>query len=516
MEYESADWTFFVPFIYAFTSFTGGTEGLILFCRIVYVVWWIIVGIILYRRLKQYGCISIVIVLVFWLYTPLDEMTLTYNAMGLSLLLIFLSYFLTKGNFFLDGINGFVLALAVLAYPGLILLFFIFSIIVIAYNIVNSFAKEKIKKYGLTDALSIKKYLRITCVAALIFMLFCCFVFLREPQNILESVLNILSFQSSDKTSIISLFKKLIVLFPTQIICGSICLIVSIFDKSRRKRIHIYMLIQISLYFFSMFTVLTNTYYFNIVLIPFSFIGIQSIVLIKPKPYVNILFFYVFGMIAAFCWYFSSDTGLMAFSNGLLISNISSIVCVYLLYSNVEDKLLPSNIVRYIMIAGLSLVLCIQIGSELFIKVQRTYWDELFPSLNTTISVGVSKNIITTESNAKKYTAIYEDVQKIKSLTDFDASKKFLSLSLFPFVYLDLDYEYACFSTWTYSNNSNDFDIVDKKLELYYATNPDKYPDIIYINKVDIDYLNQIRCIDLNNYSETKLTTGSVFIISKD
>lgn len=507
---------FFAPFIFIYTSFSGGTEGLILFCRIIYVIWWVVAGIIIYRRLKKYGVISVIAVLMFWMYTPLDEMTLTYNAIGLSLLLVYLSYFLTKGNFFLDGINGLVLALAVLAYPGLILLFFIYSIIVIVYNIINHFSKGKNIKLGLTEALSIKKYLRITCVAAVIFLLFCCFVFFRETKGVFDSILKILSFQSSHKPSIISLFKELITLFPVQIICGFICLIISIFDKSRQKRIRIYLSIQILLYFFSMFAVLTNTYYFNIVLIPFSFIGLQSIVLIKTKPYVIILFFYIFGIFVAFCWYFSSDTGLMAFSNGLLITNISSIVCLYLLYSEAKDKMLPSNIVKYIMVAGFSLVLSVQIGSELFIKVQRTYWDELFPSLNTSINVGASKNIITTESNAKEYTAIYEDVQKIKRLTDFDSSKKFLSLSLLPFIYLDLDYEYACFSTWTYSNNNNDFDIVNNKLEMYYDTNPEKRPDIIYINIEDNACLDQIKCIDLNNYVETKIKTGRVFVINKD
>ena len=103
-EYNSAQLTglFYVPFVWLFTAVTKSTTGMILFLRYVYVAWQVFVSVILYLRLKQYGWISIICVLFYVLFTPLDEMSLTYNVMASSCILLFDTYFLVKGNHIKD------------------------------------------------------------------------------------------------------------------------------------------------------------------------------------------------------------------------------------------------------------------------------------------------------------------------------------------------------------------------------------------------------------------------------
>ena len=498
---------FFAPFIWLYTTVTKqSTVGLILFCRIVYVFWWLLVGAILFRRMKQYGWIRIVAVVMFLLYTPLDEMTLTYNAMALSLLLLFVSYFFIDGNTILDYLNGVILAFAVLAYPTLIVIYFVYLIAVI---IQNNFLIPK--KQKTSRKFSWKVCARITAAAAVIAILFCSYIFSGGIQTFFESLGLIFTFESGRKQVLIKLIYYLWKEFPIQTVIGSLTILASLLDRNRNRRSIIYMFIQIALFSISMFSVIVSDFYlFNVILIPLSFLGLQTYIFLREKDCV-LTFAVICGVIYAFCAGFSSDTGLLAFSNGFAIIDI---ICVIVFFQYFSESLADRESVhlRRVIAIALAFAMIVQVGSELYLKILRTYWDEVFPALNTEIQVGSAKGIITTVSNAENYESVYDDIQTIRSYTNNDKELEFLSLTLFPSIYLDMDYNYGCFSSWTYYNNGLNYDVLNDKLLKFYEKYPEKMPDIVYICSSDLEYLELITCIDFTGYSTLELKTGKVYI----
>jgi len=84
---------------------------------------------------------------------------------------------------------------------------------------------------------------------------------------------------------------------------------------------------------------------------------------------------------------------------------------------------------------------------------------------------------------------------------------------LFPSAYLDADMNYGSYSSWTYTNNQNEFDSFTQQLSYYYEQNPDKYPEYVYILESDfgqIELLNEV--IDLDNYKMVEGKRGCIFV----
>ena len=502
---------FYAPVVFLYTTISGGTVGIILFCRLVYVAWWLCVGVVLYRRLRQYGLLSTVAVAFFLLYTPLDEMTLTYNAMGLSLLLLFVSYYLIDGNIVFDYINGIVLALAVLAYPGLLTVYVVYFIAVLVKSIFKIKTDE-----GISRMLSWKLFLRITAAAVSIAVVFCIFVFSAGLSSIVESLAAMFSTGADDKKDLFLLLEKLFEKMPIMTIGGPLVIAISIFDRNRHRRTSLYMITQVFIFSLTIiYLIYKDIYSFNAIMIPLFFVGLQAFVFVKQRDSVLTLAFGVVGLISSFVWYFSSDTKIPSFSNGFVLINIASLIYLYRLHLESAIDLDKLILKRALPIALCFVLVCVQIGAELYIKVRRSYWDELFPALRTTIQVGAAKNLTTCDYYANRYNVVYDDVLEMRRLTGEDRSQKLLSLSLFPSVFLDMDYEFGTFSSWTFTGNALDFDSLNRKLTKYYEMNPTKVADIIYINNHDRDNIGMITSIDFSQYTEKKLKSGSAFLRNK-
>ena len=116
------------PFMLVYNLFNSSTEGIEMFGRYSFILIWTLTIIFLYFRLKKYGIFTIVACMIFYLFAPLDMMTLSYNSFALSSLLITSTLLVTansKTDLFLIGI---FFAVAVISIPFLVVIYFIFTI----------------------------------------------------------------------------------------------------------------------------------------------------------------------------------------------------------------------------------------------------------------------------------------------------------------------------------------------------------------------------------------------------
>lgn len=118
------------PLIKMFVLITGGTEGMFIVFRILYILVHFAIGIFIYHRIKDYSPISYIPVWMFLLFNPMNHQLLSYNS--ISFIFGFLGVVLlvtnkSKIEYFICGI---CYALSVLCQPLLGVEFVIVSIII--------------------------------------------------------------------------------------------------------------------------------------------------------------------------------------------------------------------------------------------------------------------------------------------------------------------------------------------------------------------------------------------------
>lgn len=488
----------YLPFIWIYTNVFGSTEGLVLFCRYVFVIWWIFTGAVLYRRLNQYGHkISLIAITAFYLYVPFDIMSITYNAVSLSCLLLFFSYFLVKGNIVLDYINGFVLAIAVIAYPLLIIVALLYGIAVIVSNI-----SGRCKNYNIFN---VRKLIRVIIPCLVGFTVLITYIITNSNiENFFTGLSEVVRTNSAANRSIVLLAKNLISTFPFDFSLGLVVLIFSLFDKKRFQRTAIYFSVQSVIFFLSIIYLLLGFMYLNVIMFPLCILGLQAFILNKKKNWNLFICLWITGVLFAIVCYLSSDTGNMAIANGMVISTIAS--CVFLGDFYKEFHYIGANTNKKVICVLFSLAFALQIGSEFIIRTIRSYKDNLLPELIYQIPSGAAKGIITSKNNYEKYTTQYNDIQSINK--DIHDKNSFLSIGLSPYAYLNMDCDYSTYSVWVYTNNKPDYSAENKQLTEYLQLFPNKMPDVIYSNLEYNHLKDEIKCIDYSNYKTIELSSG--------
>ncbi len=496
---------FNLPIIKLHSLIRNPAIELVLFVRTIYVIWWLFVSYVIYRRFKQFGLISLAVMLYFMLFTPLDTMSITYNAMALSLFCLFVTYFLVKGNVVTDVLTGFALALGGIASPYSVALYVAYALAVIVVNI----TKLKDKPFASAKIFDFKVFINITIGASLVGIAFFTYLHWVGFDNVFNSFEMIFMYRKLPfANKIIAIIKVLVVDFPIQTVFGMLIIVISAFDKKRYERRLAYFTIQTVLWGLTMAYIMIRFFTrLNVIMMPLTVLGLQAFILTKNKNFNVFSSLWIPGIIFAICSNESSDTGIMAVSMATTISGMGSFLLISLFAKEFNSE---SEKIKRLVSFGLMIIVCVQLGSQFTIRCMRNYLDYITPRLDTKISIGVAKGIITTKERALKYEEIYDDLQIIKNSASTDDNV--LIASLFPSAYLDLDMNYGAYSSWTYINNKKNFVDFTKRLGRYYDLHSEKMPKYIYVDNEDIGDLHLIDdVVNLENYDLVQGKRGMIF-----
>lgn len=112
------------PLIKLFLLVFNNTDGIILYVRICYVIMTIISSILIYKRFNKESNYAWLASLVFFIFTPLSIMSLSYNTMAINFLIQSLCLFDIKDNKKIKSIiSGVLFALSVLCNPYMAMLY---------------------------------------------------------------------------------------------------------------------------------------------------------------------------------------------------------------------------------------------------------------------------------------------------------------------------------------------------------------------------------------------------------
>ena len=135
-----------IPFVWIYELVTKSTEGIVLFIRVCYVVFHAVVSVFAYIRLRKYGYVAAVSMLLYFIFTPFDIMALSYNTMGMDFLVVTGVTMATadtskKLPFILSGIS---FSAVVLCCPFMALVYVLFAFGVLSNKIFVEKKRSKI------------------------------------------------------------------------------------------------------------------------------------------------------------------------------------------------------------------------------------------------------------------------------------------------------------------------------------------------------------------------------------
>lgn len=496
------------PFVWLYTTITGGTTGIILAARYAYVFVHLIVSVVIYLRLQKYGYSAVIASVLYFLFTPFNIMALSYNSMGLDLITLTGVLLATanpdkKLSFIFSGI---CFAGAVLCQPYIMIAYALF-ILCVLINI----ACKKLKLNNIFTGyyFSLKTFLYFTLGAGILAVLFFAFLL---PRTSIADIFNNLPYMLNDpqhphiplSTRLSYYFSTLwncAEMFNISLIAFGVILLIMLVDRKRLNHRGVYLAltsVTVLFAYYTFFTTLTTRNY-NTIMIPMLYLGIASYILTKNKNKALMSCLFMLSVVFSFACCIASNQYIYIISCALVAANVASIIFIgnvikemitekeddsekhILLFSYEKKKTNKSYFISSRKLAGIigSGIMVVTILSQGFMQVivksNHVFWDQSPSALTVTIEGGPADGIATTEYNATRYKNTLNDIQLF--LANY-SDKNILFLTEATWTYLAThNLDYGTYSAWIVGGT----DIAVSRLTQYYALNPDKIPTYVYI-----------------------------------
>lgn len=250
---------------------------------------------------------------------------------------------------------------------------------------------------------------------------------------------------------------------------------------SNRKLTSSLWFISIAMYIITIFLkcVADNFPPFNTEILWLAALGFTSMFIDRKKVNKELIIFMCFSfMYALIHGCLSSDTGIMAVSMDLLILIVPSILYIPIAIKNQNQHLQLNDL---IIKAVCFLVFFSQISLQVYIKLNRQFYDQKLANLSQRINVGSAKGIYTNKELASKYAFELSKIEEALSIVNKD-NKDFVSINSNPVVYLDVSLQYNTCTTWTFGYTKDE---LNGTLLNYFKLHNNKYPDIILVEDKD-------------------------------
>lgn len=479
-----------MPFVWAYTTFTGSTEGIILAARVFYVIIHAAASILIYSRLRKYGVIAAIGSFLFFIYTPYNIMALSYDSMGVGLL--------TLGGVLLATadydkklqliFSGLCLAGAVLCNPYLASLYVLYAVCVLIHILL----KKKESKIVFKSKMFAPKTFLFFSIG--IFALAAVFLIFLLTRTSVGDILNNLPEMLKDPehphipmtkkfTTFFSSIFNHNTLFRYAVYAYGAMLLAMVFDKKRRLHRSMYLVITAGIVLFHQIILLPelgkSTY--NAIMFPPMFFGVTAYILSKEKPRTFFAGLFVPGIIYAFCIHCTSNQYFYVISMAMAVANVASYVFLSQLVKEMRQE--PDDFtyvlgVKRVCIALLALTLTTQALFQIGSKKHHVFWESEPAALTAKIEDGAAAGIYTNDARKSEVENYYLDLQSYGEMRPGNI----LFMTEDTWLYLDVsdyDFTFGTFSAWLSGEN----DTTLQRLNTFYGMNPQKLPEYVYVPK---------------------------------
>lgn len=468
-----------VPFVWLFTTLTGGTDGIILFMRWVYTAVQCLSAIFIYIRLRKLNPLGACIAaLAFALYAPFGLMALSYNSMGILLQVLAFTILLTaqKQKNLQFAIAGVLFAGAVLCCPFLVVSFVLYWAAVLILRLIQ---KGKREGKRLDHVWTIKGAISLTAGVFIAAALFLLFVLSRAT---VEEVLKSLPHILNDPQHSLSFHHKVVVYIKellfysacTRVLYPAIGLLwlCMLIDRNRSKRRELYFALHLP-GVLCLMADYAGGLFANELMWAINLLAVPVVLLSEKKECRQIFsLLWIPGMIYSVCLHFASNQCFWAMSSASSVAAVGSILMLGIFFKELRHG---SNrpVVRSLLLVGIGLVFALQLSTETAFRYERVFWEIGIADQTLPVDEGVSKGLLASEGSMDIYLAGMEQMEKLREY----GTKKVLFLSKRTWYYLTDDYENCGYSAWIARVDNHALET----LKSYYAINPDKLPELVYV-----------------------------------
>ena len=451
-----------LPLYALFVTVTGGTDGIILFFRIVYILTVFVISCASYRILnKRNGSAAAFCCAFFMLnFVHLNIATLSYYTMSFEFFIFSMLLLMPKKRS-LYILSGFIFALSVLSLPSLAIAYAVAFITVFCLSFKFRFLRE-----GLI-------YTTFGIGAALILFL----IYLYASGNSIGNLFEFLPYVLSDdehQTSLVAPFKK----FFTSIsdVYGKVFYLSFVLAflgllSNRFKKLVPYIFAADCLLFIWYGSLsLGHTGYMNTALALFA--G-PLFFMCAGKDLFSFISLFIGGLIFSMTYSYSSNGELYVLSIGHGIACVASILFIFDFIRCTGDD--PSaGIVKKLIPPVLIFIISLFLLHTAVLRFINVYRDAPLTGLTVCLTEGPAAGLYTTDEHSKVYTSVLSDIKKYSKDEGYVLFSKLL-----PWGYLACDMRCAAPSTWRNMINS-------KRLEEFYSLYPDRKPDTVFVLDADV------------------------------
>lgn len=482
-EWHASQFTFFLiqPLFAFFHLFKQSNEGIILFFRHAYVIAQVLTALFIYIRTRSYtkggaGVAS----LAYILFCPLLQSSFNYNTIAILSLHVALILVMTaewKRPLQL-GIAGLFFAGSVLCCPYLLILYVIYSVAFI------------IKKKG-TD------WLWFTLGCALMAVLFFAFLLSRASlSDILSNATHVLDDPEHPLSNPLMLIVMYVFLIPETaplagVVFVSIILMTVVFyliPQLRKKKD--YLLILSSVLVVGLIIEITlagahsevNSYPLNKVMFPINILTPVCVLLYKDTK-VRKIFSYLWipGMLYGVCISFISNLGIYSICSASSVATTASILIVTITYMEQYSLKICSG---KLAVVALTILFMCQLGAEAFLRYVSVYPGNPLSALTEKMENSCEDGLIVTTNEKNVVEARLEYTSAIRN----DPAKQKVAYITYQYWMVLEDWDV---SSCTPSNlltglhlykEGNPNTVVIERLDLFYSLNPDRVPDVVFVD----------------------------------
>lgn len=479
----------YLPFR-CFLALTGGTEGIILAFRRLFVAVELLFFCYLYRAFRQYGAWAVLCAAVFTGYNAFGFLTLNYYFMGYAALVFVLTELLIRQEkrplplFFI----GFVFACSVLMQPVAALFYFAFSVCVLLRLLGKKRGKDLFSSAALTPEPRLWLFLTagILLCAAVFLTILLAGVDLRFFFQNFAAMFGDSEYDLSDpenwmRSGKIKVFFDLYgVVFPAA--SWGAALLAAVFRKQalRYRRLLFPACLAVSVAsLLSVFFIRADLRIYALLLArPFFIANIGLVCYVFTKEKNRRLFaFWLAGVLFAFAEDVASEISIL---NGSILAAVPSVPLFAdaVREINAERKAAPADPAARLSCASVLAALAVFVAAEAwhYSLVRINHYEEYCnvdpsASLTETLTAGPMRGLRTIPEISEKYHAALRDMDLVKQLPE----GPFYVEGECPWYYLYVGRPYGVYSTYYVPADS------PGRVLQYWEMHPDKLPACIYI-----------------------------------
>jgi len=468
-----------MPFVSLYLRLMGNTEGIVLFMRYVYTAVQLLTAAFLYIKLRRYNWLGAALAAIsFALYAPFGIMALSYNSMGIIALVISLVTLLTAQRY--TGVqcilSGVAFSAAVLCCPYLVVLYIIYILAAVV-------CREKTHVDSSTPW-HIYRFSFFTIGILISAALFLAFVFSRASiSEIFAAFPHIFNDPEHPHISILekirTYFYEILIISSRAkpIMCALVLLfILCLLDKRKKSHTLFYLIFATICVVYLLLHIKKTNAYINYMMWPVNLL-VPFIVLLSTNKTIVRLFFCIYlpGLLYSFILHTTSNQGIFAITSASSVAAVASIlmICIFCKDLFSEHKTVFS---RVIVLAILVALFIPQISFQISMRYWIVFWENGIRYQTQLIDKGIYRGLLVSKEKEELCNLIEKQMEQVREFASDNS--KILYLSQSTWYYLFNDYEMAAYSGWLSGVNELSID----RLEKYYELNPDKYPDIVFVD----------------------------------